>query len=111
MKLLLLASLFGATWVANDTQDMNRQAPSMVFSCTIVSSVSLAFEEHWRGTEGIADGTYSNTATQEYYAFMVPITRDHPTILVPDGLDGMNQEIGVAYVSLQDIGTPVAMGD
>ena len=111
MKIFLLIGLIGATWQWESEIDQQQHPAEIMFSATLVPIVQLTFNEHWRGNEGIAEGTYMNTGTQERYAFAVPITHDHPTILVPDGLDGMNQEIGVAYVSLQDIGTPVAMGD
>jgi hypothetical protein len=99
MKSLLLAML-AAVWVGSDTEPPQGQ---LTFSATLVPTVSVEWDEYWRGDQGIAAGVYQDPDRR--VAFVVPLRRGQLVVLSPDQPSGFRD--GVRYAGLDEFATEV----
>jgi hypothetical protein len=97
MKPLLLAML-AAVWVGSDAEPPQGQ---LTFSATLVPTISIEWDEFWRGNQGIAAGHYSDPDRR--VAFVVPLKRGEVVVLTPDFPSGVRD--GVKYAGLDEYAT------
>jgi hypothetical protein len=94
----LAMAILAATWVGSDTDPPQGQ---LTFSATLVPVVSVEWEEHWRGDQGIAAGHYQDQDRR--VAFVVPLKRGEAVVLSPDFPSGVRD--GVRYAGLDEYAT------